>query len=249
MVWTAPTPRTTGELITASIWNTDLKDNLIAVHTGEIALTSQVGGDFIYAIDPFRFGRLGSVNNAYAPFGGSPPLMRLTLGRQTIWVPAAAMRPDKYIPCRWHEDITTNPWSQMLALPFPNTDGVAGFTLVMPKAWDKGNLMARLYWTSTTASAGNVVWYVHVVQSYGQAEAINTYGSFGSGFFVSGHNAPNALNITADTAITVGGSPATDEWLRLNVYRAGNDGNDTLPADAWLLGARFTYNCNVMTDD
>lgn len=33
MVWTAPTPRTTGELITASIWNTDLKDNLLLLKT------------------------------------------------------------------------------------------------------------------------------------------------------------------------------------------------------------------------
>jgi len=33
MVWTTPTPRTTGELITASIWNTDLKDNLILLKT------------------------------------------------------------------------------------------------------------------------------------------------------------------------------------------------------------------------
>jgi|SRR5215471_2277172 len=33
MVWTTPTPRTTGELITASIWNTDLKDNLVLLKT------------------------------------------------------------------------------------------------------------------------------------------------------------------------------------------------------------------------
>src|SRR5215510_12650118 len=33
MVWTAPTPRTTGELITASIWNTDLTDNLNLLKT------------------------------------------------------------------------------------------------------------------------------------------------------------------------------------------------------------------------
>lgn len=33
MVWTTPTPRTTGELITASIWNTDLRDNLVLLKT------------------------------------------------------------------------------------------------------------------------------------------------------------------------------------------------------------------------
>jgi hypothetical protein len=33
MVWTTPTARTTGELITASIWNTDLKDDLLLLKT------------------------------------------------------------------------------------------------------------------------------------------------------------------------------------------------------------------------
>lgn len=32
-MWTMPTPRTTGELITASIWNTDLRDNLVLLKT------------------------------------------------------------------------------------------------------------------------------------------------------------------------------------------------------------------------
>lgn len=34
MSWTDPTTRATGDLITASIWNTDLVDNLVALHDG-----------------------------------------------------------------------------------------------------------------------------------------------------------------------------------------------------------------------
>jgi hypothetical protein len=33
MSWTTPSARTTGELITSSIWNTDLKDDLILLKT------------------------------------------------------------------------------------------------------------------------------------------------------------------------------------------------------------------------
>lgn len=40
MAWTAPTTRLTGDLITASIWNTDLTDNLIYLKTQ----TDLVGG-------------------------------------------------------------------------------------------------------------------------------------------------------------------------------------------------------------
>lgn len=58
MAWTTPTARTTGELITASIWNTDLKDNLIALRAGAIAITSQAALDFIYASGASQLARL-----------------------------------------------------------------------------------------------------------------------------------------------------------------------------------------------
>ena len=44
MAWTIPTARTTGELITASIWNTDLKDNLLLLKTS-IADDGRVNGE------------------------------------------------------------------------------------------------------------------------------------------------------------------------------------------------------------
>lgn len=49
MAWTNPTSRTTGELITASIWNTDIRDNLIELRQGGVAITSQADTDFITA--------------------------------------------------------------------------------------------------------------------------------------------------------------------------------------------------------
>lgn len=41
--------RTTGELITAAIWNADLKDNLNTLRTGGLALTAQANGRFLIA--------------------------------------------------------------------------------------------------------------------------------------------------------------------------------------------------------
>jgi hypothetical protein len=49
MAWTTPTTRTTGTLITASIWNTDLVDDLVALRGGGIAVTSQAANDVLYA--------------------------------------------------------------------------------------------------------------------------------------------------------------------------------------------------------
>ncbi len=47
MSWTTPTVRTTGDLITASIYNTDLVNNLIALRAGGVAIASQAALDLI----------------------------------------------------------------------------------------------------------------------------------------------------------------------------------------------------------
>lgn len=47
MAWTAPTTRTTGTLITASIWNTDLVDNLSALKSPPTdTYTANEGSDY-----------------------------------------------------------------------------------------------------------------------------------------------------------------------------------------------------------
>jgi hypothetical protein len=50
--------RTTGELVTAAIWNADLKDNLNNLYAGALALTSQAIGDMLVATSTTQLGRL-----------------------------------------------------------------------------------------------------------------------------------------------------------------------------------------------
>ena len=58
MAYVPPTTKSTGTLITAAIWNQDVKDNAIAIHAGEVALTSQVAQDFIIASSATQLDRL-----------------------------------------------------------------------------------------------------------------------------------------------------------------------------------------------
>ena len=41
--------RSTGELITAAIWNADLKDNLNNLYAGTLAISTQANGRFVVA--------------------------------------------------------------------------------------------------------------------------------------------------------------------------------------------------------
>ena len=89
MAYNAPTTRTTGDLITAVMWNADIVANEIAINAGAIALTSQAVGDIIIATSASQLGRVadvatgqvlvsGGVTTAPA-YSASPSLTSLTL--------------------------------------------------------------------------------------------------------------------------------------------------------------------------
>lgn len=56
------TSRSTGTLITATIWNADIKDNVNALYTGAMALTSQAADDWIGASSSTQLERRGSAD-------------------------------------------------------------------------------------------------------------------------------------------------------------------------------------------
>jgi len=74
MAWTNPTTQSTGTLITATIWNTDIVDNLTALRSGSVALTSQATGDVIYASSSTQLGRVAIGTSGYVlTSNGSAP--------------------------------------------------------------------------------------------------------------------------------------------------------------------------------
>ena len=89
MAYIAPTSRTTGDLITAAIWNADVVANEIAINTGAIAIASQAIGDLIVATSASQLGRVADVATgqvlvsggvATAPaYSANPSITSLTL--------------------------------------------------------------------------------------------------------------------------------------------------------------------------
>lgn len=95
MAWTNPTTQSTGTLITATIWNTDIVDNLTALRSGSVALTSQATGDVIYASSSTQFGRVAIGTSGYVlTSNGSAPTWSNTptlTGTNFTGIPAAGV--------------------------------------------------------------------------------------------------------------------------------------------------------------
>ncbi len=80
MAYIAPTSRTTGDLVTAAIWNADIVANEIAINAGAIAIASQATGDVIVATSATQLGRVAAGTSGYVLTGagsGAPPTWAL----------------------------------------------------------------------------------------------------------------------------------------------------------------------------
>lgn len=80
MAWVTPSTRTTGTLITAAIWNADVRANPIALYGGAMSVSSQAQYDLLQASSATQLARIAGVANAVLVTDGSKvPSLSTTL--------------------------------------------------------------------------------------------------------------------------------------------------------------------------
>lgn len=178
-------------------------------------------------------------------------LEKVNQGRQTIWVPAAAM---------WKSTGAAGPSSAQFAITSFNGIYLAydaatqedAFCLVaMPKSWDLGQISAQFYWFHGAAVTNFTVAWELFANSYKDHTAIVGVGYNGAGasLFDTGGTA-NTLYISPESdPFTVGSSPTSGDLVHFVVRREGNNAADTLAVDALLFGIKIFYNTDAATDD
>ena len=74
MAWTTPRTWVTGELVTAAILNTYVRDNQDALDDGRLAIASQAAGDIVYASSSTALARvaIGTANKVLTSSGSAP---------------------------------------------------------------------------------------------------------------------------------------------------------------------------------
>jgi len=171
-------------------------------------------------------------------------------GRETIWVPALAMKARATNgPSTGTLETTTNK-NMFVTLDFdPVTAEYAQFSILMPKSWDLGTLKFKPVWShpSTTTDFG-VLWYCGAVAC--------SDGDAGDVAFGTAANSSDAGGTTDDIYIgpesgsmTVGGTPAAGDIVQFQISRSPTNGLDTLAVDARLHGVHVFFTTNAATDD
>lgn len=177
-----------------------------------------------------------------------PLLSEVGIGKQTVWVPAAAMtsRTTNGAATGTTESTTNKVMNKVLDFD-TTTQEFAQFNIAFPKGWDEGTVTFIPYWTAASSTGGVVFGLAGVALS--NDDVIDT--AFGTA-----QTSTDTLIATTDvhvgpesSAITIAGTPAEGDIVYFQINRTVADASDTLAADARLIGIKLIYTINSNVDD
>lgn len=180
----------------------------------------------------------------------SAGIIEQVIGKHTIWVPAAAMRPTTSNGCATIVDVeTTAGRPDMQVLDFDaSADEHAQFAIFFPKSWDLGTVTFRAVWTTTATDTDGVSWGLQGV-AVGDGDTIDV--AYGTGVVVDdvGQSTAEDLYLSPESAaVTIAGTPAADQLCYFRVYRDISDSNDVASEDARLMGIRIIFSTTAGND-
>jgi hypothetical protein len=169
-------------------------------------------------------------------------------GKETIWVPAVAMYPNTTNGCAGIAQVELSNGPEIKTLDFDkSSDESAQFAVAFPKSWNEGTITFQAFFTADSTDTGTVSWSLAGV-SCADNDTINV--AFGTGVAptAKAHSGTaNDLDVTAESgAVTIAGSPSTDEEVYFQITR--DVSADDLDADAKLLGVKLFFTTDAAND-
>jgi len=170
-------------------------------------------------------------------------------GKETMWVPAAAMYGTTTAGADAQQVETTAGRPDMKVLDFDaSADEFAQFSVAFPKSWNEGTVTYQVYWAPSNTNTGNCKFEFQGV-SVGDGDTIDV--AFGSAVSVidAGIGTVEDQQVSAESAaVTIAGSPAVDQLTYFQLFRDGNAGTDTFTGDARVLGLKIFFTTDAAND-
>ena len=170
-------------------------------------------------------------------------------GKETIWIPAAAMYAATTNGADAEQVETTATRPDMKVFDFDaSTKQYTQFTIAMPKSWNEGTLTYQVYWAPSTTNTGNCIFGLQAV-ACADSDTIDV--AYGTAIEVTdaGIGTVEDQQITSESsAMTVAGSPAAGEQTYFQLYRDAADGSDTFTGESRVLGVKVFYTTDAAND-
>lgn len=175
---------------------------------------------------------------------------KIATGAQTIWIPAGALISRTTNGCAAGTVETTTNKVMIKTCDFDTTtQEFAQFSIQMPKSWNEGTLTAKFVWGhAATVTNFGVVWAFEC-QALSDDDAMDTAYGTAQQIADTGGTTNDLYRTSATPALTVAGSPTTEDVLDCQVKRVPADGSDTMAIDARLIGIMVTYTTDANSDN
>ena len=169
-------------------------------------------------------------------------------GKETIWIPAAAMYPESTNGCASLAQVELSNGPELKALDFDkSSDEHAQFTIAFPKSWNKGTVTFQAFFTATSTDTGTTAWGLSGVSLSDNGDLNTAFGTTVVATAKAHSGTSNDLDVTAESGdVTIAGSPAAGDLCIFQVLR--DVSADDLDADARLLGIKLFFTTDAAND-
>jgi len=173
----------------------------------------------------------------------------LTIGRQTIAIPAGAMVSRTTNGAASGSVEMSSNKNMFVTKDFDTTtQEFVQFSIPMPNSWNEGTISFIPIWShaATTTDFG-VVWALQAVACADDDAGDVAFGTEQTSTDTGGTT--NDIYIGPESAaITVAGSPAAGEYVMFQLKRNVSDGSDTMAVDARLHAIKVLYTLASLKD-
>ena len=180
--------------------------------------------------------------------GGTVSAVKIA-GKETIWIPAAAMYGPTTNPADQAQVETTATRPDLKVFDFDaSTKQYTQFTIAMPKSWNEGTLTYQVYWSPSTTNTGDAIFGLQAV-ACADSDTIDV--EYGTNVDVTdaGIGTVEDQQISAESgAMTVAGSPAAGEQTYFQLYRDAAAGGDTFTGECRVLGIKLFFTTDAAND-
>ena len=215
-------------------------DTNSGTNSGTITITDGSNGDITIAPN--------GTGVAKAVDGGDNTGAIKIAGKESIWVPAVAMYPNSTNGCADLAQVELSNGPEIKTFDFDkDSDEFAQFAIAFPKSWNEGTITFQAFFTADSTNTGTVSWGLSGV-AIADNDSINTaFGTQVAPTAKAHSGTANDLDVTAESgAVTIAGSPSTDEQVFFQISRDVSE--DTLTADAKLLGIKIFFTTDAAND-
>ena len=169
-------------------------------------------------------------------------------GKESIWIPAVAMYPNTTNGCADLAQVELSNGPEIKTLDFDkDSDENAQFAVAFPKSWNESTVTFQAFFTADSTNTGTVSWALAGV-ACADNDTINVaFGTAVAPTAKAHSGTANDLDVTAESgAVTIAGSPSTDEEVYFQITRDVSE--DSLTADAKLLGIKLFFTTDAAND-